>query len=81
MKITFAKSLNWLPPLLFTLINEGGSLQWSLAPLGGFAALGAVIAMFIDMDRGARAVEDTLHQRRGEGVAMVGKDQVLLSGE
>lgn len=77
IKVTFSKVLNWLPALLFTIINEGGSLQWSIAPLGGMAGLGAFIALFIDMDRGAKAIEDTLGHRRGAGKADAGKTEIL----
>lgn len=68
IKVTFSKVLTWLPPLAFTTINEVGSLQYAIMPVGAMFALGAIVAFFIDMDQGMLAVKDTLHLRKGEHV-------------
>ena len=68
IKVTFSKVLTWLPPLAFTTINEIGSLQFAIMPVGAMFAIGAFVAFFIDMDQGMIAVKDTLHLRKGEHV-------------
>lgn len=66
IKVLFAKLLTWLPSLLFTTINEKfDNLRWAIVPLGPLFLLAAVVAFFIDFDKGKADIHDTLHRRRG----------------
>lgn len=78
IKVTFSKILNWLPALLFTIINEAGSLQYSIAPLGAMSLTALIIASFIDVERGSTAIEDTLKYRRGVGAPETSKDEQVV---
>ena len=77
IKVTFSKILNFLPGLLFTIINETGSLQWTIAPLGAMSISSSLIAFFINMERGKTKIEDTLDKRRGAGKPEMSKDDQI----
>eukprot|EP00516_Mucochytrium_quahogii_P006349 CAMPEP_0203758090 /NCGR_PEP_ID=MMETSP0098-20131031/10843_1 /ASSEMBLY_ACC=CAM_ASM_000208 /TAXON_ID=96639 /ORGANISM=" , Strain NY0313808BC1" /LENGTH=506 /DNA_ID=CAMNT_0050650341 /DNA_START=428 /DNA_END=1948 /DNA_ORIENTATION=- len=77
IKVTFGKVLTWLGPLLFTVINENtDKLQYTLALLGPFFLIAAVVTYFVDVDRGIADVSDTLHRRRGPAVLSVKIEEV-----
>ncbi|GBG28868.1 Autophagy-related protein 22 [Hondaea fermentalgiana] len=84
IKILFAKVLTWLPPLLFTTINEQvDSLRWAIVPLGPLFLLAAIVAFFIDFEKGKAHIADTMHRRPNVdrvGEATLAMRQLTLAG-
>jgi len=66
IKATFAKSVTFIPPLIFTAVNESsdGVSQFAIMAVAPFFLLGAVVAYFIDFEKGLQEIEGTLHLRR-----------------
>jgi hypothetical protein len=76
IKVTYSKILVWAPPLVFTAINEyenGAYLRWAILVLVPFFFVSAVILAFVDVEKGEKQVESTIHLRRGEGYQNAGE--------
>jgi MFS family permease len=66
IKVACAKSLVWLPPLLFIVINDAfNSLRFAIMPLAAMFLIAALITYTVNLDKAHAAVEDTLDMRRG----------------
>ncbi len=66
IKVACAKSLTWLPPLLFIVINDAfNSLRFAIMPLAAMYAIAALITYTVNLDKAHAAVESTLDMRRG----------------
>lgn len=67
MKVTTSKVLTWLPPLVFTVVSEvyNGDLRFALLANGFMFLAGAVVAFFIDVEKGRAEIKDTLQFRQG----------------
>lgn len=76
IKVTYSKILVWAPPLVFTAINEyenGAYLRWAILVLTPFFFVSAIILYFVDMEKGEKQVESTIHLRRGQGYLHAGE--------
>jgi len=67
IRVTFASLLTWLPPLLYTTINEKfDHLRWSIVGLGPIFLMAALIGCLIDFDQAKLDIHDTLRYRQGD---------------
>ncbi len=66
IKVACAKSLVWLPQLLFLVINGAfNSLRFAIMPLSAMFLFAALITCTVNVDKAHAAVEQTLELRRG----------------
>lgn len=67
IKVTFSKIWTWLPPAVFTYvaIENDGDLRFALMANGSLFLLGAIVAIFIDIEKGKEDVKDTIQFRQG----------------
>lgn len=66
MLVTCYNTFQWLPPLLFTIVNEAsGSMRGALVTLCPMILVGTAILFFgVNLERGSRVVAADLHRRR-----------------
>ena len=79
----FGKSLSWLPPLIYTLINEGmgGDMQMAMFSLSFFFALAAAIFATVDDAKAVAQVKPSLLSRTYSATKIHPAENIVSAAE